>query len=285
MKRPKSRKPVRITLTAKQASSGIGFELVELAKKLGEDGILDVAELFELKDWLRENSDDELPAIKFLNEAIVKNGLNKSIDPEKEKALLNKPDLVKYEEKEIVEEIEPGVISVLYDLNKPQFWKGHEYELNKVLKAILRVVPKKERDYLKEKMDEVLDLKEQTFKPIRDEWRRNKYWKTQRPNWVKKRSDHFCEWEYEPASERQIDILRSLGAKISRDREFELSRLEAHDWLTRLLDKKYSPRPSGNESKQLRTASNNHSTISRDVFRFLGVLIIIGLAVLIILYL
>ncbi len=67
----------RLSLTKSQVSAGPGIELLALCQTITEDGSLSDAEIGQLRDWLTENREGELPAIGFLTsivETILQDG-------------------------------------------------------------------------------------------------------------------------------------------------------------------------------------------------------------------
>jgi hypothetical protein len=56
----------RLSLTKSQVSARPGIELLALCQTITGDGSLSDAEIGQLRDWLAENREGELPAIGFL---------------------------------------------------------------------------------------------------------------------------------------------------------------------------------------------------------------------------
>jgi hypothetical protein len=60
----------RVSLTKSQRSSGVGAELLALCQAVTDDGYLSKDEVVELRRWLKDNRDGDLPAIAFLSETV-----------------------------------------------------------------------------------------------------------------------------------------------------------------------------------------------------------------------
>lgn len=56
----------RVSLTASQRASAEGAELLSLCQSVTSDGSLAESEIQSLREWLKSNSDSDLPAIAFL---------------------------------------------------------------------------------------------------------------------------------------------------------------------------------------------------------------------------
>ncbi len=70
MRENKSGHKKRLSLTKNQLLTDIGAELVSICNQITEDGVINEDELSELKSWLDENSNSELPSIEFLTHLI-----------------------------------------------------------------------------------------------------------------------------------------------------------------------------------------------------------------------
>ena len=60
----------RVTLTKKQLQEGVGAELFSLCQAIAADGELSREEILQLRSWLVDNRDADLPGIAFLNETL-----------------------------------------------------------------------------------------------------------------------------------------------------------------------------------------------------------------------
>jgi hypothetical protein len=59
-------KKPRLSLTKAQLQSEVGAELLALCQTVTADGVLTKEETIELKAWLEEHRNNDLPAIEFL---------------------------------------------------------------------------------------------------------------------------------------------------------------------------------------------------------------------------
>jgi len=61
----------RVSLTQKQLKTEEGKELLDLLMRITRDGVVEIDEIEELRDWLEENEHADLPAAAYLREVIA----------------------------------------------------------------------------------------------------------------------------------------------------------------------------------------------------------------------
>ena len=65
----KPRKP-RLSITQKQRQSAAGAELLALCQLITEDGVISKEDILDLRKWLKDHRDSDLPAIGFLTKTV-----------------------------------------------------------------------------------------------------------------------------------------------------------------------------------------------------------------------
>lgn len=84
----------RVSLTKSERSSGIGAELLALCQTVTDDGYLSKDEINELRRWLKDNRDTDLPAIAFLHETLERILADRRITREERQELYQAIELV-----------------------------------------------------------------------------------------------------------------------------------------------------------------------------------------------
>ena len=84
----------RVSLTKSERSSGIGAELLVLCQTVTDDGYLSKDEINELRRWLKDNRDTDLPAIAFLHETVERILADRRITREERQELYQAIELV-----------------------------------------------------------------------------------------------------------------------------------------------------------------------------------------------
>lgn len=84
----------RVSLTKSERSSGIGAELLALCQTVTDDGYLSKDEISELRRWLKDNRDTDLPAVTFLHETVERILADRRITREERQELYQAIELV-----------------------------------------------------------------------------------------------------------------------------------------------------------------------------------------------
>lgn len=84
----------RVSLTKSERSSGIGAELLALCQTVTDDGYLSKDEISELRRWLKDNRDTDLPAVAFLHETVERILADRRITREERQELYQAIELV-----------------------------------------------------------------------------------------------------------------------------------------------------------------------------------------------
>ncbi|MBL9124342.1 MAG: hypothetical protein JNG90_11975 [Planctomycetaceae bacterium] len=84
----------RVSLTRSERASGIGAELLALCQTVTDDGYLAREEIAELRRWLKDNRDSDLPAITFLHETVERILADRRITREERQELYQAIELV-----------------------------------------------------------------------------------------------------------------------------------------------------------------------------------------------